>query len=137
VRVEVAFVNPATRQLRNVKVGWSWTLFLFSTVFGIPLFMRGLNAAATAMLFYCCASLVVSIVGEEHLILRAIGFIMMLFNFAISIYFGLNGNEMTARHYEANGWQLAVPDTQAALWPGPVPPSYSARCVQARATDPV
>ncbi|MBN8939506.1 MAG: hypothetical protein J0H01_08455 [Rhizobiales bacterium] len=111
---EVAFVNPATGQLRNVKIGWSWTLFLFSTLFGIPLFMRGLNGLATAFLIYAGAFMLVSVLGDDHEPWRAIGFIMALFNLMISIYLGLSGNEMTARHYIKNGWQIAFPDTPAA-----------------------
>ena len=41
--MQVVMKNPRTGQLRDVKIGWSWTLFLFSHFFGLPLFLRKLN----------------------------------------------------------------------------------------------
>ena len=41
--VNVTFRNPKTGELKQVKVGWSWILFLFSGLFGLPLFLRRLQ----------------------------------------------------------------------------------------------
>ena len=44
--INVALQNPQTKETRLIKVGWSWTLFLFSGFFGIPLFRRKLMSWA-------------------------------------------------------------------------------------------
>ena len=41
--MKVAMTNPKTGEVREVKVGWSWILFLFSGFFGLPLFLRKLH----------------------------------------------------------------------------------------------
>lgn len=50
--VRAAFRNPRTGELREVKVGWSWTLFFFSGLFGLPLFLRGLHVWGALFLAY-------------------------------------------------------------------------------------
>jgi uncharacterized membrane protein len=43
MKVMIPFKNSKTGEIVKVKLGWSWTLFFFSSVFGIPLFLRKLN----------------------------------------------------------------------------------------------
>lgn len=38
----VLMKNSKTNETKEVKVGFSWTLFFFSGFFGIPLFLRKL-----------------------------------------------------------------------------------------------
>ena len=41
--MKVAMTNPKTGEVKEVKVGWSWILFLFSGFFELPLFLRKLH----------------------------------------------------------------------------------------------
>ncbi|MFZ3033752.1 MAG: hypothetical protein WA138_07055, partial [Parvibaculum sp.] len=40
--IHATFKNSKTGELKQVKIGWSWTLFFFSSLFGLPLFLRRL-----------------------------------------------------------------------------------------------
>ena len=39
----ITLVNHRTDELKNIKVGFSWVLFLFSIMLDIPLFLRRLH----------------------------------------------------------------------------------------------
>jgi len=39
----ITLVNHRTDELKNIKVGFSWVLFLFSSMLDIPLFLRRLH----------------------------------------------------------------------------------------------
>ena len=102
---QVPFQNTATGELKTVKVGFSWTLFLFSGIFGLPCFIRGLTTwgaimAVGAILYYAT-------------IATPIVFFLMWPMLALQIYLGVKGNELTAKNYLANGWQFAEPEAIA------------------------
>ena len=40
--MKVQFNNPRTGQVKSVKLGWSWSLFLSGGLIGLPLFLQGL-----------------------------------------------------------------------------------------------
>lgn len=99
---QVSFQNPATGEIKTVKVGFSWTLFFFGFIFGLPCFIRGLTTwgvimAAVSVLYYAT-------------IATPIVFFLMVPMLALDIYLGVKGNELTAKSYLAKGWQFAEPD---------------------------
>lgn len=99
---QVPFQNPATGELKTVKVGFSWTLLLFSGIFGLPCFIRGLTTwgaimAAVSVLYYAT-------------IATPIVFFLAFPMLALQIYLAVKGNELTAKNYLAKGWQFAEPD---------------------------
>lgn len=114
MRVTVGLRNPATEELRVIKVGWSWTLFLFSGFFGIPLFMRGLHTVGVALFTLASLNLAFAILGEEEMIFRAISVVTGVSLFAVGIYLGQYGNEINAKKLLKDGWQIVNPDTSAA-----------------------
>jgi hypothetical protein len=57
----VTFKNPKSGELKPVKVGWSWVLFLFSGVFGIPSFLRQLNGLGAVFLAFWAVNVLVSL----------------------------------------------------------------------------
>jgi hypothetical protein len=42
--IKVTMKNPKTGESKEIKVGWSWILFLFSCFLGLPLFLRKLSS---------------------------------------------------------------------------------------------
>jgi hypothetical protein len=108
----VTLQNPRTGEIKVVKVGWNWTLFLLSDFFGLPLFLRGLNGWGLAFLALWAADAVLSDLvappdlGMAEMVLYAIGAGMHL-------WLGLKGNEMTAKRCLERGWVFADRDGDA------------------------
>lgn len=101
-RPYVSFTRQQTGEVKTVKVGWSWTCFFFSGLFGIPLFMRGLPDWGGVM------------VGTALLQLLAPQPWSSLFwvvSACLSIFLGIRANEMTAKHYLRQGWVFADPES--------------------------
>jgi hypothetical protein len=55
--MRVMLKNEKSGELKEVKVGWSWVLFLFSGFLGIPLFLRRLNGLGLVFLVLWAAYL--------------------------------------------------------------------------------
>lgn len=101
--MKIAMKNPKTGEIKEVKVGWSWTLFLFSGLFGLPLFLRKLNLWGAIFFALWVVNLIVpSIVsGEERDIIE--GFLFIIF-IGLQIFIGVKGNELTAKNYLEKDW---------------------------------
>ncbi len=110
--MRVSMKNPKTGELKEVKVGWSWILFLFSGVFGLPLFLRKLNVWG----FVFLAMWAVYYLTPETLQQKTgVGLDIMWFlvEISLSIWLGIKGNEMTAKNYLDLGWIFAHPDSDS------------------------
>lgn len=113
--MHVSFKNKHTGEIKQVKVGWSWTLFLFGQLLGIPFFMRkyptmGFVMLGVFLLNFAISYLAMNYDGEGILLLsKAFRFVIL----AIAIWLGVAGNKMTARYYRANGWEIQNPETAA------------------------
>lgn len=107
--MQVVMKNPRTGQLRDVKIGWSWTLFLFSNFFGLPLFLRKLT-------MWGCVFLVLTVisVGLGFVFPRGAGLVaaslVNVVEFGLSIYLAIEGNELTAKNYLELGWNFVEPE---------------------------
>lgn len=100
--MKVQFNNPRTGQIKSVKIGWSWSLFLSGGFIGIPLFLQGLSIWGAVMASLWAIGFVISS-GTGTFILTLIGM-------GLSIFVGLKGNEMLAKNYLKYGWEFADPD---------------------------
>ncbi|NLN60283.1 MAG: hypothetical protein GX147_06200, partial [Deltaproteobacteria bacterium] len=89
MKVNVVFKNSRTGEMKEVKVGWSWTCFLFSGFFGLPLFLRGLMMWGGIMAGAWVVNLWLMTSVPEFL------FIPFSIETGLSIYFGLKANELT------------------------------------------
>lgn len=108
--MNVQFKNPKTGELKTVKVGWSWVLFLFSSFIGIPLFWRGLYIWGGIMAGIWVLNFIfttpVAILSDPTAFI-----ILILIQIGLSIFFGIKGNEMTAKNYLEKGWELVNLDS--------------------------
>lgn len=107
----VSMKNPKTGEVKSIKVGFSWVLFLWSGVFGLPLFLRKLNVWGGIFLVLWIINLVVPSMMDEQsaLGLSIIFFVIFL---GLQIFMGIKGNEMTAKNYLENGWEFTNNDAE-------------------------
>lgn len=101
--MHISFKNTKTGEILQVKVGFSWILFLFSFAFGIPLFLRRLYVWG-AIFFVLEALLLILPFHEVEFTPLDFVWIAML---GLSIYMGVKGNEITAKNYLENGWEFS------------------------------
>jgi hypothetical protein len=102
----VALVNQKSGEKKNIKVGWSWTCFFFSSWLGVPLFLRRLNvwgAFMCALWFAHVAAVILLSNDSETMMAEGIGFNLLLLG--ISIWFGLKANRMAFVQYLESGWE--------------------------------
>ena len=93
----------------KVKVGWSWTLFLFSGFFGLPLFLRRLYIWGFVFLALWLVNLLSVIAGAKGV---GINLILVATLWCLAIWMGIKGNEMTAKNYLEQGWRFAEPQSE-------------------------
>ena len=109
--MKVAMTNPKTGEVKEVKVGWSWILFLFSGFFGLPLFLRKLHVWGGIFLILWIVYIIApSIMQNEE---EALG-LMILLNLVflgLQIWLGIKGNEMTAKNDLELGWNFTKPNS--------------------------
>jgi hypothetical protein len=96
--MQVRFKDPGTGKLKDVKVGWSWTLFMH---------FWGLVFLALSIIDL----LAPSVVDTDTPIYAG----LMFFIFPLpAVWIGLMGNEMTAKTLLERGWLLVDPQSDAA-----------------------
>lgn len=114
--MKVRLVNPANNFAREIKIGWSWTLFFFAPMFGIPLFMRGLAGWGALFILAVLAQMTVpSIVPPFPRTTH--DYAVMVTNFVfvgLIIFMAMKGNEITAKALFGQGWKFAEPDSPEA-----------------------
>jgi hypothetical protein len=106
--MKVALKNPKTGEFKEVKVGWSWILFLFSGFFGLPLFLRKLNVWGAIFLALWIVNLAITLVTPY----ADAGLLIVAISFGLQIFMGIKGNEMTAKNYLESGWVFTEPDNE-------------------------
>lgn len=108
--MRVAMRNPKTGEIKEVKVGWSWTLFFFSGFFGLPLFLRGLHIWGAIFLVLWVVNLATTVVtGDAGALISVTLFVVFL---GLEIFLGIKGNEMTAKNYLENDWTFVDPNSE-------------------------
>jgi hypothetical protein len=109
--IKIALKNPKTSEVRQVKVGWSWVLFLFSGFFGIPLFRRHLATWGRLFLSFNVAYFLTA--WSHGALANFIFFVVFVAQWALLFLLGFKGNEVTAKTWLSEGWQFVDPNTDA------------------------
>jgi hypothetical protein len=102
----IVFRNIASGEVKTVKEGWSWTLSLFGTILGIPLWMRKVYPQAATLVVW---DILCVVLPESY------DWMVTIFGLAICVLLGLRGNKMTAEYYLKHGWELADPDAEDTI----------------------
>jgi len=109
--IRVSLKDGKTGTVREVKVGWSWTLFLFSGLFGLPLFLRRFPTCGFVFLALWAVGLLGPLAGGN---VSAIVVLLLSLFVLLHVFLGIKGNEMILRNYLEQGWRFAEPDSDAA-----------------------
>jgi hypothetical protein len=109
--IKAAMQNSQTGEIRHVKVGWSWVLFLFSGFFGIPLFRRNLTTWGRLFLSFNVTYFLT--VWSHGALANFIFFVVFAAQSALLFLLGAKGNEITAKTWLSEGWQFADPSADA------------------------
>ena len=112
--MNITMKNPKTGEIKQIKVGVSWILFLFSGLFGLPLFLRKLHVWGGIFLALWVVNLVAPAAFPND---QGIGIVIILFFvfLGLQIFVGIKGNEMTAKNYLENGWLFLEPDAEPTI----------------------
>ena len=110
--MKVTMKNAKTGELRDIKVGWSWVLFLFSGFFGLPLFLRKLNVWGAVFLTLWVTNFIAPAVTRDQDRALGVQLLMFLTFLGLEIWIGIKGNEMTAKNYLENSWVFVNPDDE-------------------------
>ncbi len=106
--MKVKMKNPDTGNVKEVKIGWSWTLFFFASFFGLPLFLRKLDYLGMVFLVL---SIILQVANFSKMI--PLFLICWIITGALAIWMAVEGNEMTGKNYLANGWLFADPESES------------------------
>ncbi len=107
--MKVTFIREATGEVKQVGFGFSWILFLFSGLLGIPCFIRGLNNWGFIFLILWLANWIFPYLMPDF---DAVVFILILglIWLGLQIYIGVNGNELTAKNLLDKGFKVQNPE---------------------------
>ncbi|QKF78228.1 hypothetical protein [Arcobacter defluvii] len=109
--MKIEMTNPKTGEVKEIKVGWSWILFLFSSFFGLPLFLRRLYIWGGILLSLGIVYIIApSMMYDEEESLGLIIVLNLVF-LGLQIWLGIKGNEMTAKNYLELGWHFTNPNS--------------------------
>ncbi len=105
--MQVMLEEPNSGQKKFVKVGFSWTLFLLSIFYGIPLFIRGLIGHGLFVLAIGVFAAFASNGPEDSGLVEICGLLLI----GSAIFYGIKGNELTAKRLIKKGWKFAKEDS--------------------------
>ena len=112
MKVYVGFKNPQSGEIRQVKVGFSWVLFFFSSFVGLPLFFRGLVTWGVIYAGFWVLYMIANLASGSSDSAAGIFFLISLVSLVMSIFMGLKGNEITAKSLLARGWRVTDLDSE-------------------------
>ncbi len=113
--MKVTLTDPDTEETKQVKVGFSWVLFFWSCVFGIPLFLRKLHAWGCVFLALEIIGWGLNLMSSSSKPIWVSALIVSVGILSLSLWMGLRGNEVTAKNYLDMGWKFQNPTSKAAI----------------------
>lgn len=112
--IRVTFQHPKTGELKQIKVGFSWTLFFFATALGIPLFIRKLTGLGFLALIICLANAILPELDADRDVRRLLSVLTFNAAFGMNAWMAITGNEKTAKRLLEGGWVFAHPQSPEA-----------------------
>lgn len=109
--MQVTLLHKSTENLHLISIGWSWSIFLGASFFGLPLFFRGLALWGTLMLVLWFLQVALSLTATGD----ALEWLLTFAVAGLCLYLGFRGNALSARHFIACGYEFAHPDSPEAL----------------------
>jgi hypothetical protein len=108
--MRITLRNKTTAEIKEINVGFSWILFLFASVLGLPLFFRRLYVWGGVFLalwiVYAVVPAMLPLEDGQTIVL----FLNLVF-LGLQIWLGMKGNEMTAKNLLENGWEFTDPNS--------------------------
>lgn len=112
--------NPATNEAKRIKIGFSWTTFLFADFFGIPLFLRRLYSLGLVCVLFSVFSFMIMFLlsrpvpqqSAEDFFYLGIGLFCIWS--LLGLYMGDRANRDYGKKLLAQGWIFAEPASGAA-----------------------
>jgi hypothetical protein len=101
---ELLLENPRTGAVKTFHSGFDWILFLFSGVFGIPLFLRGLYFWGGVFVALWIIDIAAALLAPLRWNLIAQVAVAVIF-FALQLWLGFFGRERIVKAYVARGWR--------------------------------
>lgn len=113
--MKVTLIDPrsSSNSKLEVKVGWSWTIFLFGSILGIPFLMRKMWKSA-AFMIAVFIGIILGNAGQAGDVgaLQGIGFVAQLSGLVFQIYMSIKGNAIWAQGLFAKGYKFS-PDNSS------------------------
>ena len=106
--MRVRMRNEETGEIKEVGIGWSWTLFLFAGFFGVPLFLRRMNNWGQLMLAFSLIQITMLFVENDRA--QSVSDAAALLMLAFSVFLAIRGNEFTAKALLRKGWEFSDDD---------------------------
>lgn len=115
-RMKITLKHKITGEFKEVGIGWSWSLLMFSGLFGLPLYLRGLDEFGR--IFFAISASIYTLVflslfypdsGLLYTLFSLIGFILIV----MSLISASVGNAFTNLRMLDNGWEFSEPDSDS------------------------
>ena len=106
---EVTLVNKYTGDIKTINTGWSWSIFLFSPLFGIPLIARELYMSAGTMIILWFINMSMMMIIHSFGIVPFILTILKItlpITLGIQLFLAIKGNQMSINEHMQNGWEI-------------------------------
>jgi len=107
---QVTLVNRATKDIKNVKIGFDWPAFFSPFIFGLPHLLRKVWVIGGILLVVNVLSFFVSPAGASQEDMMVIAVFALLVDVGIGIWLGKNGRSQFAKSLLSQGYELAHPE---------------------------
>ena len=95
----VTLRNKMSGAIKRQKIGWSWTCLFFSSVLGIPLFIRGLHVWGALSVIIWAVNFFVPNAAHSYIEEIIFTCVLLTAQIVFSFVFAITANRMAGRNY--------------------------------------